>query len=110
MKNLFLISFLVILLNSCVPSGAAREEYVKAHPELDTDTKVDIIMGRIRRGMNKEHVKVVMGDPCGYCYGTKSSSWGETWEYNPFGTGTYSTGAGTYVFFDRYGKVSGWSK
>lgn len=110
MKSLITISFMIFLLSACMPSGAAREEYVRQHPDLDTDTKVDIIMGRIRRGMSKEHVKVIMGEPCGYCYGTKTSSWGDTWEYNTFGTGRYSAGSGFYVFFDNQGKVTGWSK
>lgn len=110
MKNILTILLIASSLISCAPSGQYREDYTKAHPELDTDTKVDIIMGRIRRGMTQEQVKVVMGEPCGYCYGTRKSSWGDVWEYNPFGTGRNAVGAGTYLFFDKHGRLSGWTK
>lgn len=60
------------------------------------------------RGMNKAQVAAAWGNPCRYCYGTRHGSWGDVWEYNPFGATTYGIGAGKYVYFDRYGHVEGW--
>lgn len=60
-------------------------------------------------GMTKDQVRASMGNPCGPCYGTTHNSWGDTWEYNAFGTGSQGIGNGTIVYFDAGGKVTGWS-
>lgn len=66
--------------------------------------------GIVKLGMTKAEVVNAIGQPCGYCYGTRKSSHGDSWEYNTFGTGVYGIGRGQYIFFDREGRVVAWEK
>lgn len=113
MKNLYLI-LATVLLTACVNASAIqqqkRQEYVKANlKSLDRLTASAILNGEIKNGMTKEQVKASWGEPCGYCYGTTNNSWGDSWEYNSFGTGYYGIGRGKYIYFDNAGRVKGWS-
>lgn len=103
-----------ILLSGCALFGggdeARRNNYVASRGDQIAPTiRGAIVDGKIMRGMTKEEVRASWGDPCGYCYGTRSASWGDTWEYNVFGSGSYGAGNGTYVFFDQSDRVTGWS-
>jgi hypothetical protein len=64
---------------------------------------------RLTVGMTKAEVRASLGDPCGTCYGTRHNSWGDTWEYNVFGSSGMGIGSGTIVYFDSSGRVTGWS-
>jgi hypothetical protein len=87
-----------------------RYDYIEGHKgALDPTVRAAIIDGKIMRGMSKEEVRASWGDPCWYCRGTRTASWGETWEYNVFGSGTYGIGNGTYIYFDERGLVREWS-
>ncbi len=101
------------LLAGCAMFGgddSRRQNYVQSRAsEIPSSIRGAIIDGNIMRGMTKDEVRASWGDPCGYCYGTKSASWGDTWEYNVFGSGSYGAGNGTYVFFDQADRVTGWS-
>lgn len=110
MTKKIILALFVVVLAACASQQSKREAYLKNHPNTDPVIAQAIKAGKIRKGMTKEEVRASWGDPCWYCYGTKEASWGDSWEYNPFGTGRYSVGAGTYVYFDRSGKVINWSK
>lgn len=83
---------------------------VLADPHLRADVREAIRAEKIKIGMTQNEVIASWGHPCWYCSGTRENSWGDTWEYNPFGSGRYSAGSGTYLFFDQAGLLRTWSK
>ena len=99
---------LMIMLTGCV-SPAQRADFVNAHPKISDEYKQAILHGQIMKGITKDEVRASWGNPCSYCYGTTHNSWGDSWEYNVFGSGSYGAGNGTYVYFDGSGHVTGWS-
>lgn len=104
------IALALPILAGCV-FGANRDSraaYVAENPYMEERIENAILAGKIVEGMTKEEVRASWGQPCSYCIGTRSASWGDTWEYNPFGSARPS--AGTLVFFDASGRVKGWSK
>jgi outer membrane protein assembly factor BamE len=106
MKAIVILSF--ILLSACaVPQSRIRQEYIYQNLDLPNEVAWAVLEGQIVKGMTKDDVRASWGIPCGYCPGTRENSWGDTWEYNVFGT---AYGIGTLVFFDKNGRVSGWSK
>lgn len=88
-------------------SHNARLEYIAAHQEESANIRQSILDGKIETGMTKADVVASWGQPCSYCYGTTHNSWGDSWEYNI--EGSAAPGAGTYVYFDDNGLVTGWS-
>lgn len=96
---------LVIMTTACTTPLERRSQYVNARPDIPRDISQNIREGKVSVGMTKEQVEVSWGKPCWYCYGTRESTYGDTWEYNIFGTGSYGIGTGTYVFFDRSDRV-----
>ena len=114
-KILLLIPFLFLFACSGVSQVSEaqtlrRYNYLKDKVDvLDRDVINQIAVGTINLGFTKEQVIAARGEPCSYCYGTTESSWGDTWEYNPFGTSTYGIGHGTYIYFNKMGNVTGWS-
>ena len=98
----------LILLAGCASQDRQRSDYVAANPDLDPEIRQTILNGQIRRGMTKDQVLASWGPPCWWCHGTSENSWGDTWEYNAFGSSGY--GRGTLVFFDSAGKVREWSR
>lgn len=111
MKRIILTTALAITLTACVnPMETPRWKYIEANPHLSDEIKGAIFHQQIMPGMTKEQVRAAIGEPCGYCYGTRTSSTGDTWEYNTFGTSIYGAGRGQYVFFNNKGKVIGWNK
>lgn len=105
---LFLLIVPVLLLSGCFmlePNIHTRTQYVTAHP--DTQYRSEILAGDIKVGMSKAEVLAAWGPPCGYCAGTTHSSWGDSWDYDVFGS-AYG-GGGTIVYFDAAGYVTGWS-
>lgn len=106
--------FVACMFGMLIGCGFAHEANIKqrvlADPALPTEIRSSIERGRIMAGMSKDQVIAAWGNPCWYCPGTRENSWGDTWEYNPFGTGRYSIGAGTYLFFDASGQLRHWSK
>lgn len=111
MKKIMLIALLVALLSGCAATHdkSARMDWLRAHPDTPIPAFAAIMHGSIIEGMTKEQVQASWGRPCGYCYGTTSSSWGDTWEYNPFGSAPMGAGSGTIVYFGSRGRVIGWS-
>lgn len=91
------------------PTRSSRISYVESHPNLPPRFFTAIQGGIIMKGMTKQDVVAAWGNPCGYCYGTTHNSWGDSWEYNVFGSSSYGIGNGKYVFFSSDGLVTGWS-
>lgn len=109
--RLLIIALLLAFVAGCgLAYEANLRKQVLADPATPTAIKESIEHDRIRVGMSKDQVVAAWGSPCWYCPGTRENSWGDTWEYNPFGTGRYSIGAGTYLFFDSAGHLKHWSK
>jgi outer membrane protein assembly factor BamE len=110
------IAFMAFLLIASSLCGCAAKQVantrkqVLADPNLAADIRQAIQAHKIKIGMTKDQVLASWGNPCWYCPGTRKNSWGDTWEYNPFGTGDLSIGAGTYLFFDEDGRLTAWSQ
>jgi outer membrane protein assembly factor BamE len=106
-----LITALILAtLTGCATHGTEqRAAVVAAHPDWSVQTKQDVLSGLIRVGMTQEQVLASWGTPCLTCYGTRRSSVGEWWEYNPFGTTRSGIGAGKHLFFGPDGKLRYWS-
>lgn len=85
----------------------SRLAFVRDHPGEPRQIRQDILDGAIVQGMTKADVIASWGNPCWYCVGTTHNSWGDSWEYNIFGSA--APGGGTYVFFNADGIVTGWS-
>lgn len=96
---------ILIFLCGCV-TQQDRLDWLATHPDTPPRIAQAVSQGAITQGMTKAQVRASWGTPCGLCYGTTQSSWGDTWEYNPLGYGSYSTG--TIVYFDSAGRVRGW--
>lgn len=106
MRWLMLIG--VMFLSGCITTTAARQKYLAENPKTLERIANAMLEGKIVKYMPKEAVRLAWGNPCWYCYGTRKSSWGDTWEYNMFGSAR--PGAGTLVFFDENDRVRGWSE
>lgn len=106
------IALLCLALTGCALFGGderRRYDYLETRSDLRPEVRAAIIDGKIMRGMTKAEVIASWGEPCWYCRGTRKASWGDMWEYNVFGSGTYGIGNGTYVYFDAGDKVTEWS-
>jgi len=99
------------LVTGCgmMQKNAIRDE-VLADPNTPYTAKESIKEGNIRTGMTKREVIAAWGNPCGYCSGTRKTSNGDVWEYNPLGSGRHSYNTGTYLFFDQKGILRHWSQ
>ena len=106
-----------ILLNGC---GLAREHKIRQDVLSDASMPAEIRRAIDQKelvvGMTKEQVIASWGLPCKWCYGTRNSPSGDTWEYNLFGADLPVTGGdiigpgtGIHLFFDRSGTLKYWS-
>lgn len=104
-----ILTLTIATLSGCAISAQQRRsDYVESNPT--TSFSGPILNGQIAVGMTKQEVLASWGAPCGWCYGTRTTSDGEWWEYNVFGTGSFGAGAGTHLFFNAQGKLQYWSK
>lgn len=87
----------------------ARREAL-ADPKLTPEIRAAIEGKQIRVGMTKQQVIAAWGNPCWWCYGTRTTSRGDSWEYNLFGSSAYGIGNGTYLYFDTAGRLTYWSR
>ena len=110
MKTIIALAMCALLTNCGMAYNAKIKNEVLNSPETSYSTKELIKARKITVGMTQKEVIASWGSPCGHCYGTRKSSAGEWWEYNVFGSGRYSAGAGTYLFFDNTGKLKYWSE
>lgn len=96
------------LLAGCITNSPIRKE-VLADPSTTPEVRAAVEKRQIRVGMTQKEVIASWGSPCNTCYGTRSATWGDTWEYNLFGNSRHGIGGGTYLFFDRAGRLKNWS-
>lgn len=121
MNNRRFITLLVIaatiMLNGC---GVAREHRIRQDVLADTNMPEEIRRAIDQKelvvGMTKEQVIASWGLPCKWCYGTRRSPSGDTWEYSLFGSDLVINGSdiigignGVYLFFDSNGTLKHWS-
>lgn len=111
---------LTLMLNGC---GGTREhkirEEVLADPQMSEEVRQAIDQRNLLVGMTKEQVIAAWGIPCKWCFGTRKSPSGDTWEYSAFGkekdspvTGSdvFGLRSGIYLYFDRHGTLKHWSR
>ena len=106
----------IILLQGC---GAVRENRIRQEVLSDTTMPEEIRKAIDQKelvvGMTKEQVIASWGLPCKWCFRTRRSPSGDTWEYNLIGGdllvngSDFSLGSGIYVFFDSDGILKRWS-
>jgi len=109
MKKLTLIFATLVLAGCGLAYEVQLRDEVLADPNVTYTTKEAIKAKKIKVGMTKREVTAAWGNPCSLCYGTRKSSEGETWEYNTFGSGRHGIGNGTYLHFNRQGKLVYWN-
>ncbi len=50
-------------LMACGSPQGARRDYLRAHPDLDAETRERIAQGRVQEGMSLEQVRAALGPP-----------------------------------------------
>ncbi len=109
---------LILLLDGC---GLAREHRIRQEVLSDVAMSEEIRRAIDQKellvGMTKDQVIASWGIPCKWCYGTRKSPSGDTWEYSTFGSDLPVTGSdilglrsGIYLYFDRHGLLKHWSR
>lgn len=111
---------LSLLLGGC---GTTRENKIKEEvlvdPHMPEEIRSAIDQRDLVVGMTKEQVIAAWGVPCKWCFGTRKSPSGDTWEYSAFAkekdfpvTGSDILGlrSGIYLYFDRHGSLKHWSR
>ena len=71
MKHVFLLFPIILFIFSCgalldQAMQADREKYVQQNPQLDSQTKQDIVNGSVRVGMDLNSVTAAWGNPQDY--------------------------------------------
>ncbi|PXW89959.1 outer membrane protein assembly factor BamE [Nitrosomonas sp. Nm84] len=119
-NRLFITSIVIVailLLHGC---GAVRENRIRqevlADANMSAEIRKAIDQKELVAGMTKEQVIASWGLPCKWCYGTRKSPSGDTWEYVLFGSNLpingsdiIGIGKGIYLFFDSNGTLKHWS-
>lgn len=110
-KGLLIKLLFITMLSGC---GITMQDRIRSdvlsNPNLDKKTRQAIQNKAIHVGMTKQQVLASWGEPCWWCYGTRQTSNGDSWEYNVFGSSYMGAGSGTYLYFDNNGILQFWSK
>lgn len=117
-KRLAIIAIATILLLSgcsAVRDNRIRQE-VLADSNLPEEIRRAIDLKELAVGMTQEQVIASWGSPCKWCYRTRKSSSGDTWEYHIpgadsiiVGSDFIGIGTGTYLYFDKDKILKHWS-
>lgn len=107
-KIIILMSILCIFLSSCATAQKRRQDYVKAHPELDDQIKESILNGKIILGMTKAQVIASWGRPVRIRQPVGSWRVYEQWIYYNDPDSPHSCPI-IYVYF-RNGIVESWGE
>jgi outer membrane protein assembly factor BamE len=108
----------ILLLNGC---GSVRENRIRQDVLSDTSMPEEIRraidLKQLVAGMTQEQVIASWGLPCKWCFGTRKSASGDTWEYHLPGSDSVIVGAdflgigtGTYLYFDSSKTLKHWSQ
>lgn len=107
----------VLILSGCsaVKDNRIRQE-VLADSNLPEEIRRAIDLKELAVGMTQEQVIASWGSPCKWCYRTRKSSSGDTWEYHIpgadsviVGSDFVGIGTGTYLYFDKDRILKYWS-
>ncbi|MER0203462.1 MAG: hypothetical protein DU480_06295 [Nitrosomonas sp.] len=107
----------VLMLSGCsaVKDNRIRQE-VLADSNLPEEIRRAIDLKELAVGMTQEQVIASWGSPCKWCYRTRKSSSGDTWEYHIpgadsviVGSDFVGIGTGTYLYFDKDRILKYWS-
>ncbi|MBL8500549.1 MAG: hypothetical protein JNL77_08225 [Nitrosomonas sp.] len=107
----------ILLLSGCsaVRDNRIRQE-VLADSNLPEEIRRAIDLKELAVGMTQEQVIASWGSPCKWCYRTRKSSSGDTWEYHIpgadsiiVGSDFIGIGTGTYLYFDKDRILKHWS-
>lgn len=124
MNNFFKSKRCAIILAAVIFSlagcGVSKENRIRQEVLSDTglpeEIRRAIDLKQLVAGMTKEQVIASWGLPCKWCYGTRKNPGGDTWEYHIPGANSPIVGAdfigigtGTYLYFDKDGKLKHWS-
>jgi hypothetical protein len=84
-KLLIVLIVASIFLGACAPTlTQSREEYVKAHPNLDPKIKDAILQGKATVGMTLEEVKASCGEPNILSSGVEAGKYCDYWGYKRY--------------------------
>jgi outer membrane protein assembly factor BamE len=112
-----ILAAVILSLTGCgvVKESRLRQE-VLSDANLPEEIRRAIDLKQLVVGMTKEQVIASWGLPCKWCYGTRKNPGGDTWEYHIPGANSPIVGAdfigigtGTYLYFDKDGKLRHWS-
>ena len=117
-KLLLTLIAAILLLNGC---GSVRENRIRHEVLSDTSMPEEIRraidLKELVVGMTQEQVIASWGLPCKWCYGTRKSASGDTWEYHlpgadflVVGADFLGIGTGTYLYFDSSKTLRHWSQ
>lgn len=116
-KLIIALAAVIFLLIGC---GVVKENRIRqdvlSDAGLPEEIRRAIDLKELAVGMTKEQVIASWGLPCKWCYGTRKNPGGDTWEYHipgadsPIvGSDFIGIGTGTYLNFDKDGKLKYWS-
>lgn len=115
-KLIIALAAVIFLLIGC---GVVKENRIRqdvlSDAGLPEEIRRAIDLKELVVGMTKEQVIASWGLPCKWCYGTRKNPGGDTWEYHipgadsPIvGSDFIGIGTGTYLYFDKDGKLKYW--
>jgi len=110
MRKVVMLLCLLAVLPGCGAIADKQHRDAVLSRELTPDVRSAIANKQIKKGMTKDEVMAAWGRPCWACYGTRSTSEGDWWEYNYWGAGSYGAGAGKYLFFGNDDILDYWSE
>jgi len=110
-KNLITAMSFLIIVSGC---GATLEEKTRSDvlskEDLSPEIRRTIMNKEIMIGMTKDQVLASWGKPCSWCYGTRQSTTGDTWEYSKFWSSYIGVRSSTYLYFDNHDVLRYWVK
>lgn len=93
-KTLLVVIIVSLVLGACATTATltqSREDYVKAHPDLDPKVKEAILQGQATVGMTRDEVRASCGDPNIVTTGVQAGKYCDYWGYKRY-TVTFSPG------------------
>jgi outer membrane protein assembly factor BamE len=116
-RSIVAVMAAIFVFSGC---GAVRENKIRQEVLSDTalpeEIRRAIDQKELTVGMTKEQVIASWGLPCKWCYGTRKNPGGDMWEYHfpgadsvIVGSDFVGIGTGTYLYFDKDGKLRYWS-
>ena len=84
-RTVILLLIVAIFLGACAPTlTQTREDYIKAHPNLDPQVKEAILQGQAVPGMTPGEVRASCGAPNLVSKGAEAGKYCDYWGYKRF--------------------------